>query len=255
MRYGILLCLLISGTSFAADPCEPARKSCEAWRHRAYVENSGVDNPQDHENMRRACDAYADCDEAERNRKADEQTRAYMKQREEKRLDEERRALEQREAIDAQRRVERERAEKEAAEAAAADEAEDDRIRNDAKKMALIMGAELCLANATRAAAFKEIETEKKYARIGGYENKAKIYGLQIQIRKADEFLAKEKQLLRTASNLKRVHPLPCTDKGVKSIMAAKVACGGDEPPSDCEEPLVKRVLSFIGLVGDDDDQ
>lgn len=132
------------------------------------------------------------------------------------------------------------------------DEAKDAAITNNHKAMSLVFGVEMCLAQAAKKDALAEIAKQKKYARIGGVESRLSLFQLQGTIRRADELLAKDRNLLRTASNLKGVRPLPCTDAGVRSLMKCKKDPSSDQ---DCDDEQVSRVLNFISTIYDDTEE
>lgn len=125
-----------------------------------------------------------------------------------------------------------------------------DAMQEDPKLMEMAISLTICVLQDERRSALTEIATEKKYARIGGYENKAKIYGLQQRIRKADELIAEERKNL--ASWKGRAKLWACTDKVVRGLLL----CRGDDPPPDlCGGQKVSDLLSFVGGVDEAGDE
>lgn len=80
--------------------------------------------------------------------------------------------------------------EQRAAEADAANKAWIAERSKDDDFMRQVRSAQLCRVRAGKALALKEIEEEKKYARIGGVTNTEKLYALQVSIREADKQIA-----------------------------------------------------------------
>jgi hypothetical protein len=119
---------------------------------------------------------------------------------------------------DEQRAAEQRQADQEAARVAA-EAQEQERLRSlmmDRTTLHAALSARLCVAVDARAAALREIAAEKKYARYGGYENKAKLYELQQDIRNADESKAAWQKGLK---NL-RLKAQSCTSAKLKPIIA-----------------------------------
>lgn len=111
---------------------------------------------------------------------------------------------------------------------AAEEKAVQDRLvatKKNPKKMRVIFGATFCRLNNFRNDAITEIAKEKKYSRYGGIINKAVLRTLQQRIRHADEAMDQIKKMLRGWPGLL---PAPCSDRGVKSILAC--FADGDSP-------------------------
>jgi hypothetical protein len=119
----------------------------------------------------------------------------------------------------------------------------DDATRRNVKAMGVVFGAQICMQITARAAALKEIATEKYYSRIGGYENKVKIYELQNQIRAADEALARIRADLRSYKG--KVKPATCSERAVRETLACYAS-------DDACNDMTKQLASFLSP---DDDE
>jgi hypothetical protein len=135
----------------------------------------------------------------------------------------------------------------------AADDAEDEAIRNNPKAMAAIFGAEICLAQSQRKAVLDEIAKQKKYARIGGVENRLSLLQLQNTIRRADELIEKERSLIKTEPLYRRVKPSPCSDAAVKLLVFCKIKLRTDVDEK-CDGKDLIPMLNFVSSIDDDTD-
>ncbi len=107
--------------------------------------------------------------------------------------------------------------------------ASDEAVRRDPKAMAVVFGAIFCHTKQARVSALNEIAQEKKYARIGGMVNKAKLYALQQVVRWADETDTQEGIDLKS---FKGVKPASCASAGVRDVLRCLgegEQCAGDE--------------------------
>ncbi len=116
-------------------------------------------------------------------------------------------------------------------------------VRQSPRLMSVAFGAAICAARQVRSASIAEIAKEKKYARIGGYENKSKLYELQRRIRWADEQEAAE----RAAAKGAHIAPFPCTNGEVKTA----IACTSSG--SECADPYA-TIATFVSSYEDDNE-
>lgn len=221
--------VLLFTVSAQGAPCDAERTACEAAKRR-YAETNYRDNPVEYEAKQKACEAVEKCEQAVREQKYREENEAYERKRRE---EDERRRAAAAAAREAEQRVEEERLRAEQQAADAEQKAEDARrnaLLTNPKTARIIFGASLCYDRALRTSALAEIAKEKKYARIGGYENKNKIYALQQQIRWADEQEARDRKDLATYRGLK---PAPCSNSRVRQVIQCadpnEEACADDE--------------------------
>jgi hypothetical protein len=83
----------------------------------------------------------------------------------------------------------------------------------------LAMSVLLCDASSSRKAALTEIAKQKKYSSLGGVENKAALYNLQLRVRTSDERIAEANKRLSAA----HASPMSCTDKAVHAVWSCFV--------------------------------
>ena len=181
--------------------------------------------------------ALASCEERQRAKYREAQQRIERQNKEEA----DRRAAAN-VAREAQRKAyEEKRAAEKQAEAAAeaAEQARLDAIRADPKQMGFVFGGIFCAMKQLRDRSLAEIAKEKKYAGIGGYENKAKLYALQQKIRRADEITAQEQKNLKT---LKRITPETCSSEQVKTLLLCRATPGTE----GCDRQAIADMLTFV---------
>lgn len=129
--------------------------------------------------------------------------------------------------LDCEARAEAQQAQDEAAKKERdAEEVALDKIRRNAKAMSMIYGAGFCLIAEDRAAALKEIATQRKYSRIGGVVNLRSLSALQDTVRRLDELEAADRKTLR--EDFPKLKPLACTDAAVKALVFCKRNAGTD---------------------------
>lgn len=121
----------------------------------------------------------------------------------------------------------------------AAAEARYNAIRSNPRQMAVVFGAIFCAMRDLRTTALAEIAKEKKYARVGGYEDKGKIYGLQQRVRRADEVTDEQRGNIK---GFKGLTPAGCSDTRVRAVLACR-AVANDTP---CEDQLIRDMLTFV---------
>lgn len=111
-----------------------------------------------------------------------------------------------------------------------------ERLMGSVPTVRLALSALVCLTKNDRTDALRAIADEKKYARIGGVQNNTKIYGLQQEVRAADQRTAFFLGELRK----RKVTAIKCGDPTVRQI-ATCIRAAADEAPclaAEVAEPL-----------------
>jgi hypothetical protein len=141
------------------------------------------------------------------------------------------------EEVERQQQIEKESAEREEQRKKTLAEAEE-----DPKVMQAIWSLVICYWADVRADALREIAAEKKYSKIGGVVNLARLHGEQDRIRLADERTERAKSALADF----RARPLSCKHKGFSEMMPCVHSVADCSEGAEMMRELARRADGYL---------
>lgn len=124
-------------------------------------------------------------------------------------------------------------------------------IQRDKKQMAVVLGSILCALDFGKRQALDEIAKEKKYAKVGGVINKAKLYAQQQRIRRADEQTKIVRDKMKNPLYA-GVVPLQCKSEKVQHVLH----CHDTPETEGCgqsESDYAVFIDEFVNAANDED--
>jgi hypothetical protein len=189
-----------------------------------------------------AAEQNARREEAQRAREQWEADRAQRQAAEEKALFEQRQRLEQKAAESNQKEAERRQQAEEAAEREEQRKKDLAEAEEDPEVMRAVWSLVICYWADVRADALREIAAEKKYSKIGGAVNLARLHGEQDRIRVADERTERAKSALGDF----RAKPLSCKHKGFRDLMPCMHAVADCSEGAEMMRELARRADGYL---------